>query len=145
MIFFLNSSRVTFFTLLTPKFMQNFRKNNEPSLRYLKTDGHIDGWTNEAQEWLLRIPLGKPGVQYYKKYQMQRQKQRALTETLQGDVISSISRPWLSFIFSDKYNWNPHFTSAGVVHRSAQNSRKSDKYGINFQVRTLYHEKSCRR
>ena len=39
----LNSGRVTFFTLLTPNFMQSLRKTNEWSPRYLKTDGLTNG------------------------------------------------------------------------------------------------------
>ena len=41
-IFFQNSGPNTFFTLLIPNFMQNFKKNNKRSLRYLKTDTHTD-------------------------------------------------------------------------------------------------------
>ena len=36
---FQNSGCVTFFTLMSPNFLQ---KSNELSLRYLKTDGHTD-------------------------------------------------------------------------------------------------------
>ena len=46
-IFFQNFGRVTFFTLLTPNFMQSFRKKtNERSLRYLKMDGRTHGRTD---------------------------------------------------------------------------------------------------
>ena len=40
--------------------MQNLEKNNEPSLRYLKTDGLTDRQT-DGQGWLHRAPLDKPG------------------------------------------------------------------------------------
>ena len=33
----------TFSTLSTPNFMQSFRKTNEASMRYLKTDRQTDG------------------------------------------------------------------------------------------------------
>ena len=42
-ISFQNSNHVTFFTLLIPNFMQNFRKSNERSPTYLKTNRHTDG------------------------------------------------------------------------------------------------------
>ena len=65
-MFFQNSGRVTFFTLLTPIFMQSFRKLNERSPRYLKINGLADGLT-DGQGRLPWTPSGKPGVQNYKK------------------------------------------------------------------------------
>ena len=52
-IIFQNSGTVTFFALLTPNFMQTFRKNNERLPRHFKTDGRTmdgqtDGRTNKS-------------------------------------------------------------------------------------------------
>ena len=44
--------------------MQKLEKNNERSLRYLKTDQRRDGPRTTDQRRLLRTPSGKPGVQY---------------------------------------------------------------------------------
>ena len=59
-IFFHNISSVTFFTLLTPNFMQSFRKTNEQSPRSLKTDQRTDRRTMDGPGRLLRTPSGKP-------------------------------------------------------------------------------------
>ena len=56
-IFFQNSGRVTFFTLLTPNFMQNFRKI-EWAVSEIFKDGLTDG-----QGRLPWTPSGKPGIQ----------------------------------------------------------------------------------
>ena len=63
-IFFQNFDRVTFFTLLTPNFMQSFRKNFL-AVSEISKDGQTDGRT-DGQGRLLWTPMGRPMVQNQK-------------------------------------------------------------------------------